>query len=96
MIGDPLYEAIKRRREAEDRKRLASNRAIEARPEGVTIYRCVGLIGALDPASETPEEDVVVRRCEERSERKPYLTIPYHHGLPMAIEGYDWNRDVDA
>jgi hypothetical protein len=93
VIGDPLYEAIKGRREAEERKRGAANRAIEARPEGVTIYQCNGVVAVGDTQDvDTPA--IWRQGCGATFEQKPYVPRPWCHGSPARIVGYDWDRDV--
>ncbi len=90
MIGDPLYDAIARRRD----KKRAQRPPEPPRPEGVAKYRCVKLIAQEEPASEH-DESVLHEVCGRTAEAKPYAPKPWHHERPMVIAGYDWTRDCD-
>ena len=49
--------------------------------EGVALYRClVGEIG--------------VAVCGRTAEGRVYLMPPICHGRPMALVGYDWDREL--
>jgi hypothetical protein len=89
MIGDPLYELMQRRRD----EKKPSRRPAVPRPEGVTIYECRVLIWTGFGEDEKGPIEAGIP-CRQRQEAKPYLPIPWHHGQPMAIAGYDWERDV--
>lgn len=93
LLNDPLYELIAKRRNA---KLLdARGQPIQARPEGVAIYRCQGHV-EVAAAGETYEAITAPIGCGKRTEAKPYVAKPQCHGSVMAIVGYDWDRDVDA
>lgn len=86
MVGDPLHDLIARRREA---KRPAA-RPAPVVPEGVAIYHCGVRLANLDGEDEAVFHSI----CGEMVEARPYEPIPLHHGEPMVLAGYDWDRDL--
>lgn len=54
-------------------------------PEGVALYQCHAPV----------PHDGGYHACGKGIEEKPYRPIPIHCDQPMALIGYDWDRDVD-
>lgn len=96
MIGDPLYDRLTARREAREAK--ARRPAPPPRAEGVAFYRCQGLVPIEDEDTVYTEgEDIDVTTkigCGAVAEAAPWATKPTCHNSPMAITGYDWERDA--
>lgn len=89
MIGDPLYELLRKRRDEKQPQR----RPQAPRPEGVTVYQCNGVVSAEDGQDvDTPA--IWRQGCGQVFEAKPYLPRPWCHGSPARIVRYDWDRDV--
>ena len=65
-------------------------------PEGVALYQCHQPVPhAILPVDGHPElAETTFHPCGKGVEAKPYEPIPMHCDAPMALVGYDWERDV--
>jgi hypothetical protein len=98
VTGDPLHDFLKERQSKREAK--ARRPAPAPRPEGVAFYRCQGLVPIeSEDTVYTEGDDVDVTTkigCGRAAEAKPYASKPSCHGAPMAITGYDWERDAST
>lgn len=90
MIGDPLYDAIARRKLIREAQKPMTE---SSSPEGVAFYACDAIIQDDDyEIDDIP--DMYGPLCGYTTEGRPWEPVPTHHGRPMRISGYDWNREL--